>query len=212
MRSAVLALALSLVACAQRGAPIDPGVRSGASYENAGFDLRVVPPPGWELLAPDEIERAVSAASPAMPSALRRAKANAAKTTALFGMVDRAHAPAPGRARRAVLAQAQRVPSPPEGLTSETIATELADGLAEVEPPIQIGARRQAIVGGRRFVVVPTIATQGGITGRLDHYVRYEPFRLLVLTVSYPPEETAPPQDAIESIGPLVPAALKGAP
>lgn len=198
-RAIVLLLA---VACA-RPAPLDPGAMRGAIYENAAFDLRVAPPEGWAFLSRDEIERGLVAEEPELPSALRRSKASLAKTTTLFGMVDRADPPAPGRARRAVMAYAQRVPHPPPGLSSETLANELERGLLAQEIPIAIGDRRQAIVADRRFVVVPTELEHGGVRGRLDHYLRYEPDRLLVLTVAYPPEESAPPQAAIEAIRPL---------
>jgi hypothetical protein len=205
-RCAALVLTLLCVACAQGGPPIDAGVEREGRYENASFDLAVTPPPGWAFVAQDEIARLVEADQPTLPTPLRRAQAKRADTTPLFAMVDRAHAPEAGRPRRAIVAQAQRVPSPPAGLTSETIATELEQGLRDVEPPIEVGARRIAIVADRRFVVVPTLVTHEGVTGRLDHYVRYEPDRLLVLSVTYPPEETAPPQAAIESIRPLATA------
>lgn len=201
-RALALALASLFLACAQP-APLDPGTTSGAVYENPSFDLRVAPPEGWGFLSRDEIERGLVAEEPELPSALRRSKASLAKTTTLFGMVDRAETPAPGRARRAVLAYAQRVPNPPPGLTSEALASELERGLLAQEIPIEIGDRRQAIVADRRFVVVPTELEHGGVRGRLDHYLHYQPDTLLVLTVAYPPEESAPPQAAILAIRPL---------
>lgn len=211
-RAFAVGLAIACFACASARDPIDPGMLRGAAYENAAFDLRVVPPPGWSFLGADEIDRGVGAEAKQMPSALGRAKAALVGTTTLFGMVDRTHAPAAGSARHAVLASAQRVPNAPAGLTSETIATELTNGLLALEMPIAIGARRQAIVADRRFVVVPTELEHDGVRGHLDHYLRYEPGLLLVLTVSYPPEETAPPQEAIESIRRFVSEASKGAP
>jgi hypothetical protein len=198
-----LAFALALLAVACAGPPLDPGVLQGGVYENAAFDLRVTLPEGWAFLAPDEIERGVIAQEPELPSALRRSKASRARTTTLFGMVDRTQPPAPGRARHAVLAHAQRIPRPPPGLTSETLANELERGMREQEIAIEIGERRQAIVADRRFVVVTAELEHGGVRGRLDHYLRYEPDRLLVLTVAYPPEESAPPPAAIEAIRPL---------
>lgn len=198
-----LALALLGLGCAARLAPIDPGAIDGATWTNAELGLAATLPEGWAFLANEEVERSLRAESEEMPDVLRRSKSALAGATALFGMVDRAHAPAPGRARRALLAYAQRLRDAPAGLSSEALARDLERGLLALELPIEIGTRRQAIVAARRFTVVPTVMTHRGVRGRLDHYLRYEPGRLLVLTVSYPPEESAPPQEAIEALRPL---------
>lgn len=202
MRRAALLAALCL-ACATRLPPIDPGVVRGATWESAALGLAATLPAGWAFLEPAAIEQGVRAEAEGLPGALRRSKGALAGSTTLFGMVDRAHAPAPGRARRALLAYAQRVPNATPGLTSETLASELERGLLALDMPIEIATRRHAIVAGRRFVVVPTLLTHEGVRGRLDHYLRYDAERLLVLTVSYPPEETAPPQEAIDALRPL---------
>lgn len=203
-RAAAFAIA-AVLGCAARPEPIDLGELSGAVYRNAALDLRVTLPPGWAFLSREEVAAGVEAAYADRP----RSERPALGESTLFTMVDRAHAPAPGRARRSVAAHAQMLRDPPAGLTSETIAIELERSLRAGDVPVRIGTRGQAIVGGRRFAVVATEMERGGIRGRLDHYIRYEPDRLVVLTFSYPPEESAPPQIAIEAIQPL---ASKGKP
>jgi hypothetical protein len=201
LRRAVL-IALAALACATRTPPIDPGAVEDSLYRNEQLDLTVRLPAGWAFLSREEVEASARRASVQDPQ-VSDALAALGRTTSLFTMVDRAHEPAPGRARRAVTAFADTVKSPPAGVTSELFADQLVAALRKADLPVRIGARRQAIVGDRRFVVVATELEHDGIRGRLDHYLRYEPERLLVLTIAYPPEESAPPQAAIESIRPL---------
>ena len=89
-------------------------------------------------------------------------------------MVDRSDQPVPGRPRRSMAAHAQKIIDPPAGFDTILIASELEKSLRASDLPIAVGARAQAIVGGRRFTMVPTEMERNGIRGRLDHYLRYE--------------------------------------
>jgi hypothetical protein len=193
-------LTLLALGCATRLPPIDPGAIRGDTWESTELGLAATLPEGWAFLAPEEIEAGLRGEAKHMPRALRPSKRELDRTTTLFAMVDRSHATAPGPVRRGMLAHAQPVADPPAGLTSEAIATDLERQLLALEIPIEIGVRRHTIVAGRRFVVVPTVLTQEGVRARIDHHLRYEPGRLLVLTLTYPPEEQTPPQEAIEAI------------
>jgi hypothetical protein len=206
VRRAAVAVALAALACASRPVPVEPGALQGSTYRNDALDLRVALPPGWAFLTDEEVAAEVRAAYPDRPE-LHEPRSGA---TALFTMVDRGSPPAPGRARRAVSARAEAVRKAPAGVTSEVFADELENSLRNDHVVSAFGARRQAIVAGRRFVVIATEMERAGVRAKLDHYVRYESGRLLVLTFSYPPEESAPPQVAVEALGP-VPASTEAA-
>ena len=193
----MLAVAL---ACATPSAPIDPGALKGSVYRNEAFGFEVQAPAGWAFLTNEEVAAEVHAATGDGTELLKGA---------LFHLVDRGTQPAAHRARRAVTARAETVKGAPKDVTSEVFADQLENTLRNGGGGVVFGPRRQAIVAGRRFVVIATEVSHAGLRAKLDHYVRYEGGRLLVLTFSYPPEESGPPQNAIESIRPL---ASKGTP
>jgi hypothetical protein len=199
------AIALAALACATRPAPVDPGALQGSVYRNDALDLVVTAPPGWAFAMRGEPAADTPAGRP------KRGKSRA-KETPLFTLVDGASPPAPGRARRSLSARAETVPDAPAGATSEIFADALADALQNDDSTIALRERRQAMVGDRRFTVVATEMERGGVRARVDHYVRFESGRVLVLTFSYPPEQSGPPPAVVAAIGRSAPAPLKGAP
>ena len=204
------AIALLALSCAT-SRPVEPGVFGDRVYENAALDLRVVLPPGWVFLSREEIARSVEQRS-ASAQEKRAAKSALTDPTMLFTMADASHTPAASQPRTSVAAHAQRVAKPPAGLSSEQLAIELEHALLAGDAPIEIGTRRQALVGGRRFTVLPTVTQHRGVRGHLDHYLRYEDGRLLTLTMAYPLDRAAPPQEAVEAIRPLAPNTPEGTP